>query len=109
MSTLQIGDWHSIESAEAPSIIDLMELAAARAMERLLGEGEHSIGVSLELRHAARASDAPLLAAATFLGGDGKCYRFSVEAYDERGLVGQGEHTRAILPALDTPSAAARM
>jgi|SRR5581483_3786023 len=101
MSTLQIGDWHSIESgvadAAAPDTLELMELAAARAMERMLVHGEHSIGMALELKALRRSAGEPVLAAATFLGRDGNRYRFSVEAFDEAGLIGQGEHTRAIV------------
>jgi predicted thioesterase len=36
-------------------------------------------------------------AVATFLGQDGKLHRFKVEAFDQGGLIGEGEHTRAII------------
>jgi predicted thioesterase len=34
---------------------------------------------------------------ATFLGAEGKRFRFNVEAFDEAGLIGEGEHSRAII------------
>jgi predicted thioesterase len=34
---------------------------------------------------------------ATYLGADGKLARFRVEAFDEAGLIGDGEHTRAVV------------
>ena len=34
---------------------------------------------------------------ATYLGPDGKLFRFKVEAFDDAGPIGDGEHTRAIV------------
>ena len=36
-------------------------------------------------------------AIATFLGMEGKLYKFRVEAHDRGGMVGEGTHTRAIV------------
>ena len=36
-------------------------------------------------------------AVATYLGPEGKLYRFKVEAFDDAGSIGGGEHTRAIV------------
>jgi len=36
-------------------------------------------------------------AVATYLGADGGLSRFKVEAFDEAGLIGDGEHTRAVV------------
>lgn len=102
MSTLQVGDWHAVQGAGAdrPQILELMELAASRAMQRVLGAWERSIGVALDVRRAGGGRmGEPVLAAATFLGRDGELYRFSVEAFDDDGPIGRGVHTRAVLPA----------
>ena len=36
-------------------------------------------------------------AVATYLGEEGKLFRFKVEAFDEAGSIGEGEHLRAII------------
>jgi predicted thioesterase len=79
-------------------MIALMEVAAARAMQPLLRAGELSVGVGLELRHgAATPLGGRVRATATYLGRQGKLYRFCIEASDEAGPIGGGEHTRAVV------------
>ena len=75
-----------------------MELAAARAMRGLLGAGQLSVGVGVDVRHlAATPVGVEVRAVATFLGMEGKLYRFKVEAFDAGGAIGEGHHTRAIV------------
>jgi predicted thioesterase len=79
-------------------MIALMELAAARLMNPLLENGQLSVGVSVQVRHtAATPVGSRVRAVATYLGADGKLARFRVEAFDEAGLIGDGEHTRAVV------------
>lgn len=79
-------------------MIALMELAASRAMKRLLSPGRLTVGVGVNVRHlAATPAGVEVKAVATFLGMEGKLYRFKVEAFDPGGLIGEGEHTRAIV------------
>jgi predicted thioesterase len=79
-------------------MIALMEIAAARAMRHLCGEGELSVGIDGRVRHiAATPIGSAVDAEATFLGMRGKLFLFRVQAYDEGGIVGEGEHTRAIV------------
>ena len=79
-------------------MIALMELAAARLMEPLLEPGQLSVGVSVHVRHtAATPVGCTVRAVATYLGPDGKLSRFRVEAFDEAGSIGDGEHTRAVV------------
>jgi fluoroacetyl-CoA thioesterase len=79
-------------------MIALMELAAARAMKPVLQEGQLSVGVSLNVRHtAATPVGCKVRAVATFLAPEGKLFRFKVEAFDDAGPIGEGEHTRAIV------------
>jgi predicted thioesterase len=79
-------------------MIALMELAAARGMKRDLADGQLSVGVGVNVRHlAATPVGVEVRAVATFLGMDGKLFRFRVEAFDPGGLIGEGEHTRAIV------------
>ncbi len=79
-------------------MIALMEVAASRAMRSLLRSGQLSVGVGVDIKHlAATPAGVEVRAAATFLGMEGKLYRFRVQAFDPGGLVGEGEHTRAII------------
>jgi len=79
-------------------MIALMELAAARAMHPLLEPGQLSVGVGLEVRHtAATRVGCRVRGRATFLRYEGRFMRFKVEAFDEAGLIGEGEHTRTIV------------
>jgi fluoroacetyl-CoA thioesterase len=79
-------------------MIALMELAAARAMKPLLGEGQLSVGVSLQVRHtAATPVGSNVRAMATYLRTEAKLMHFRVEAFDEAGSIGSGEHARAIV------------
>ena len=90
-------------------MIALMELAAARAMRALLQPGQLSVGVGLNVRHtAATPIGCTVRAVATFLRNEGKLLLFKVEAFDEAGAIGEGEHTRAVIDAERLMSGAAR-
>ena len=79
-------------------MIALIEVAAARAMRPLLEPGQLSVGVALSVEHrAATPVGGHVRAVATYLRPEGKLYRFKVEAFDDAGPIGDGEHTRAIV------------
>lgn len=79
-------------------MVALMELAAARVLRPHLSEGELSVGYSLDVRHtAATPVGCAVKAIATYLGPEGRLFRFRVEAFDEAGPIGEGEHVRAII------------
>ena len=79
-------------------MIALMELAAARAMRSALEAGQLSVGVSLNIKHtAATPLGGKVRAVATYLGPEGKLFRFRVEAFDDAGPIGEGEHLRAVV------------
>ena len=79
-------------------MIGLMEVAASRAMRGLLQDGQLSVGVGVDVKHlAATPVGVEVRAVATFLGMEGKLYRFKVEAFDRGGPIGHGEHSRAII------------
>lgn len=81
-------------------MIALMELAAARLMKKVVGPQELSVGVGVYIKHlAATPNRTRVSAVATFLGMEGKLYKFKVEAFDPAGKIGEGEHTRAIIDA----------
>ena len=90
-------------------MVALMEFAAARALKPLLQPGQMSVGVTLNIRHtAATPIGGNVRAVATYLGPDGKLFRFKVQAFDDAGPIGEGEHTRAIIDADRLVTGAAR-
>lgn len=79
-------------------MVAIMELAAARIMKKLLTPEQLSVGVGVNIMHlAATPNNTEVSAKATFLGMDGKLYKFKIEAFDTGGLIGKGAHTRAII------------
>jgi predicted thioesterase len=79
-------------------MVALMEVAAARALESQLNEGELSVGVTIDVKHtAATPAGGNVTATAKFVGRDGKLYLFEVSAVDDAGEIGRGTHARAII------------
>jgi fluoroacetyl-CoA thioesterase len=79
-------------------MVALMEIASARLLNRLLQPGQLSVGVNVNITHAAATPvGGSARAVATYIGQEGKLHRFKVEAFDDAGPIGQGEHTRAIV------------
>jgi fluoroacetyl-CoA thioesterase len=79
-------------------MVTFMEIAATRLMRPLLEPGQHSVGVLVSVRHTAPTPiGAQVRTVATYLGQEGKLFRFKVEAFDDAGPIGDGEHTRAIV------------
>ncbi|NUO79136.1 thioesterase family protein [candidate division KSB1 bacterium] len=90
-------------------MIALMELAAARLIRPMLQDGQLSVGVSLNVKHtAATPVGCKVTAVATYLGPAGKLFRFKVEAFDDAGSIGEGEHLRAIVDTERLIAGAAR-
>jgi len=76
----------------------LMECSAAKAMKPLLGDGKLSVGVEVSLKHLAPTLEGDTVSStATFVGMEGKLYKFEIEAKDSGGLIGTCTHTRAIV------------
>ena len=79
-------------------MIALMETAAARVIKPLVQSGQLSVGVMVNIKHlAATPNHTQVSARATYIGMEGKLYKFRVEAFDPGGKIGEGEHTRAII------------
>ncbi len=79
-------------------LVAFMEMAATRLMKPLLEPGQHSVGVEVSIKHTAPTPiGGHVRTVATYLGPDGKLFRFKVEAFDDAGPIGDGTHTRAIV------------
>ena len=81
-----------------PVMINLIEAAALAAVERLLPPGYQSLGTLLNVRHiAATPVGMRVRAVATVQRVDGRTIYFTVEAHDERELIGEGTHERVVV------------
>jgi predicted thioesterase len=79
-------------------MIALMETAAARVLQPLLGPGELSVGVTVDIIHSAPTPPGVLVTAnARYTGREGKLFVFEISARDEGGEIGRGSHKRAIV------------
>ena len=79
-------------------MVALMEIAASRVLLPLLGPGELSVGVTVDISHTAPTPvGAEVTATARYAGREGKLFLFEVSAADRGGEVGRGWHKRAIV------------
>src|SRR5687767_10135532 len=70
-------------------MIGLMEIAAARVLQPLLGPGELSVGVTVDVTHnAPTPSGVKVTATARYAGREGKLFLFEVSASDPGGEIG---------------------
>src|SRR5262249_23557979 len=90
-------------------MIALMETAAARVLQPLLGPDELSVGVTVDIIHSAPTpSGALAVATARYTGREGKLFVFEISAHDEAGEIGRGTHKRAIVETERLQRAAAK-
>jgi len=79
-------------------MLELMELAAIRLMRTHLADGESSVSTEMKVTHVAPASvGGALRAVAAYKGIAGRLHRFTINVFDESGLIGSAEHTRAVV------------
>ncbi len=90
-------------------MIALMEVAASRVLVPLLGPGELSVGVTVDISHTAPTPlGAEVTATARYAGREGKLFIFEVSCADKGGEVGRGWHKRAIVLSERLQSGAAK-
>ena len=81
-----------------PAMIALMEEAAYKAVESALDAGCGSVGTYLDIKHtAATPLGMTVRAEAELCEIDGRRLVFTLKAYDEAGLIGEGRHERFII------------
>ena len=81
-----------------PYMAALMEKAAVKALEPAMDEGSTSVGTRLEISHtAATPVGMKVWAEATVTSVDGRSVGFEVTAWDEKGKIGSGNHTRFVV------------
>ncbi len=81
-----------------PRMIALMEESAYKCIEKYLEEGQSSVGTYLDVKHlSATPVGMEVYAESEIIEVDGRKVVFSVKAYDEKGLIGEGKHERFIV------------
>ncbi len=83
-----------------PFMAGMMECAAMTVLQSFLEDGQGSVGTRLDITHDAPTPVGMKVwaeAEITAVSENGKMVDFAVKAWDERGPIGQGTHTRAII------------
>jgi fluoroacetyl-CoA thioesterase len=83
-----------------PFMAAMMENAAMTCLQSFLEEGQGSVGTHLDITHDAPTPVGMRVWAEAEITGvseNGKMVDFKVSAWDEKGSIGAGTHTRAII------------
>ena len=83
-----------------PYMIGLMENAAQSVLGVFLEEGQGSVGTHLDIKHTAPTPVGMKVwveAEVTAVSENGKMVDFVLKAWDAKGPIGEGTHTRAII------------
>lgn len=83
-----------------PMMIAGIESTAAASVEAALDEGKTTVGMQMNVSHVAATPAGMKVRFETELteiAPNGKVLTFKVAAYDEKGLIGEGTHQRAIV------------
>lgn len=88
----------SLEVFSTPVMILLMEESCFRSVSDKLDEGFTTVGISVDVRHlSATPLGMKVEIKSELIKIDGRALTFKVEAYDEKGLIGEGIHERFIV------------
>ena len=83
-----------------PFMAAMMESAALTCLQPFLEEGRGSVGTHLDISHDAPTPVGMTVFAEAEITGvseNGRMVDFQVSAWDEKGPIGKGTHTRAII------------
>ena len=83
-----------------PFMAAMMENAAMTCLQNFLEDGQGSVGTHLDITHDAPTPVGMQVWAEAEITGvseNGKMVDFKVSAWDEKGPIGSGTHTRAII------------
>ena len=88
----------SLEVFSTPIMILLMEESCFMSVSNKLDEGFTTVGISVDVRHlSATPLGMKVEIKSELIKIDGRALTFEVEAYDEKGLIGEGIHERFIV------------
>ena len=87
-----------MEVFATPAMVALMENAAMLAVKDSLPEGSATVGTQMNVSHVkASPLGALITASATLTAVEGRRLEFAVKAWDDKGVIGEGTHTRFIV------------
>lgn len=88
----------TLEVFSTPMMIAAMEAASVDAIKEYLEPENSSVGTKINIEHiSATPVGMEVCAKSTLCEIDGRRLVFSVEAYDEAGIIGKGTHERFII------------
>jgi predicted thioesterase len=88
----------SLRVLATPWLIAFMERTARLLLAEDLPAGTSSVGVRVEMRHlAATPVGGEVRTRAEVLSVEGRTVNFSIQAWDDQELVGEGQHQRVII------------
>ena len=83
-----------------PAMIGLMEGASLAAVDPRLPSGFATVGIKVEIEHlAATPLGMNITATAELIGIEGRKLIFTVNAHDDKEIIGTGRHERFIIDA----------
>lgn len=83
-----------------PAMIALMENTAKNSLAEELEEGSTTVGTALNIKHvSATPVGMKVRCESELTAVNGRALTFSLKAWDEAGLIGEGEHERFIVYA----------
>lgn len=81
-----------------PAMISLMEDTAASSVRPFLQEGDATVGISIQVTHSSATPHGMTVHCESVLTEiDRKRLVFTVRAFDDAGLIGEGTHERFII------------
>ncbi|MDE6780669.1 MAG: thioesterase family protein [Ruminococcus sp.] len=88
----------SLEVFATPFMIALMEKSACNCLSKYLENDETTVGTEISVKHvSATPNSMKVTAEAVLTEINGREFVFSVKAYDETGLIGEGTHKRFLV------------
>lgn len=81
-----------------PFMLAMMENAALTCLQEFLEDGKGSVGTYLDVKHSAPTPvGMTVTAEAEIYDANDRTVMFKVRAWDEKGPIGEGMHTRVII------------
>ncbi len=88
----------SVNVFATPAMIALMEKTAHKSVQHLLPEGYTTVGTGVNIKHLKASSIGIQIRSDSYLKSvDGKKLLFELHAWDDKGMIGIGTHTRVIV------------